>query len=216
MSSSRSTTRITVTETHHAAEPSTAQRILDVAEPLVQVRGFNGFSYADIAAELGLTTASLHYHFRSKAELGEALVLRYSERFSVALAAIDAAGGDAPAKLAAYADLYEGVLEGQRMCLCGMLAAEYQTLPAGMRRALVAFFDANESWLVRVFQAGRDDGSLRVSGSTHEAAQATLSALEGALLLSRAYGDPGRFRSAAQRLLIALAVSDVGTETLTD
>ena len=33
-------------------EPRTADRILDVAERLVQTRGFNRFSYADIAAEL--------------------------------------------------------------------------------------------------------------------------------------------------------------------
>ena len=68
---------------------NTATRILDVAERLVQTRGFNGFSYADIAAELGITKASLHYHFAGKAELGEALIVRYGERFADALAAID-------------------------------------------------------------------------------------------------------------------------------
>jgi TetR/AcrR family transcriptional repressor of nem operon len=67
----------------------TAQRILDVAERLVQSRGFNGFSYANVAAELNITTASLHYHFPSKAELGEALIVRYSARFADALQAID-------------------------------------------------------------------------------------------------------------------------------
>jgi TetR/AcrR family transcriptional regulator, transcriptional repressor for nem operon len=56
----------------------TAARILDVAERLAQVRGFNGFSHADIAAELGITKAALHYHFASKADLGEALIGRYA------------------------------------------------------------------------------------------------------------------------------------------
>ena len=69
----------------------TAQRILDVAEQLVQVRGFNGFSYADIAAELGITKASLHYHYRGKAELGRALITRYGQRFTAELEAIDSA-----------------------------------------------------------------------------------------------------------------------------
>ena len=63
----------------------TAQRILDIAEQLVQVRGFNAFSYADIAAELGITKASLHYHFSGKAELGQALIARYAQRFALAL-----------------------------------------------------------------------------------------------------------------------------------
>src|SRR5215211_135610 len=56
-----------------AARTDTADRILDLAERLVQTRGFNGFSYADIASELGLTKASLHYHFPTKAELGRCL-----------------------------------------------------------------------------------------------------------------------------------------------
>ena len=73
-----------------AASPSTATRILDVAEGLAQTRGFNGFSYADIAAEIGITKASLHYHFPSKADLGRALVRRYTERFMDALDAIEA------------------------------------------------------------------------------------------------------------------------------
>src|SRR3954453_2436571 len=106
----------------------TAQRILDTAEALVQVRGFNGFSYADVATELGITKAALHYHFRGKAPLGQALVARYAARFADALASIDAGRAPAAARLDAYATLYADVLSEQRMCLCGMLAAEYQTL----------------------------------------------------------------------------------------
>jgi AcrR family transcriptional regulator len=56
-------------------EAGTAARILDVAERLVQTRGFNGFSYADVAGELGVTKASLHYRFPGKAERGEALII---------------------------------------------------------------------------------------------------------------------------------------------
>src|SRR6202012_1004558 len=83
-------------------ESQTAERILDIAERLVQTRGFNNFSYADIAGELGITTASLHYHFRSKAELGQALVSRYAERFVDSLREIDREIPDSRAKLDAY------------------------------------------------------------------------------------------------------------------
>src|SRR5262244_1051810 len=91
----------------------TASRVLDVAERLVQVRGFNGFSYADIAAELQITKAALHYHFASKADLGEALIARYAARFNAALDAMKGegeVGAGAGAKLAAYARLYQRVL----------------------------------------------------------------------------------------------------------
>ena len=57
----------------HRAEGGTAERILDAGERLAQTKGFNGFSYANVAAELGITNAALHYHFAGKAELGLAL-----------------------------------------------------------------------------------------------------------------------------------------------
>jgi len=182
-------------------EASTAERILDVAEGLVQVRGFNGFSYAHVAGELGITKASLHYHFPGKGELGEALIERYATRFADALGAIDRDALDALAKLHAYAELYSGVLRGDRMCLCGMLAAEYETLPEAMGAAIVRFFDANEAWLAGVLDAGRDDGSLAFAGKSSDAAQTILAGLEGAMLVARPYHAPERFEVAADRLL---------------
>jgi TetR/AcrR family transcriptional regulator, transcriptional repressor for nem operon len=119
-------------------DAGTASQILDVAERLVQVRGFNGFSYANIAAELHITKAALHYHFAGKADLGEALITRYASRFAGALAQTDA-GLSASGKLAAYADLYLQVLRDRKMCLCGMLAAEYQTLPQPMQDAVIRY-----------------------------------------------------------------------------
>ncbi|MEA2656939.1 MAG: TetR/AcrR family transcriptional regulator, transcriptional repressor for nem operon [Chloroflexota bacterium] len=181
-----------------------AAKILDVAERLVQVRGFNGFSYADVAGELGMTKASLHYHYRGKAELGEALINRYASRFADALLAIDADSTDVPTKLAAYAGLYAGVLREQRMCLCGMLAADYETLPTAMRAAVVRFFDENGVWLEHVLEQGTTDGTVHYEGSAREAAQLIISTLEGAMLVARPYGDPERFQSAAARLLATL------------
>jgi TetR/AcrR family transcriptional repressor of nem operon len=185
-------------------DPDTATRILDVAERLAQVRGFNGFSYADIAAELGITKAALHYHFASKADLGEALIDRYAARFSDALAAIDAAASAPPAKLRGYAELYADVLRNQRMCLCGMLAAEYPTLPGAMRASVVSFFDDNETWLRQVLEEGRGDGSLQFSGSTRDVARMIISCLEGAMLVTRPYGDIPRFQDAAANLVAGL------------
>jgi TetR/AcrR family transcriptional regulator, transcriptional repressor for nem operon len=193
-----------------AASSSTASRVLDTAERLVQVRGFNGFSYADIAAELRITKASLHYHFATKADLGEALINRYSTRFFEALAEVDAAGAAAPAKLAAYAKLYADVLSEQKMCLCGMLAAEYPTLPLSMQAAVVGFFDHNESWLEGVLEQGRDEGSLAFTGPARDSARMIVSGLEGAMLVTRPYGDAARFQVAAASLLASLTAPAAG------
>src|SRR5437762_11860937 len=87
-----------MTNHHRQRDVDTATQILDVAERLAQHRGFNGFSYADVAAELHLTTAALHYHFAGKAELGEALIGRYATRFAAALETLDASASSAAAK----------------------------------------------------------------------------------------------------------------------
>jgi TetR/AcrR family transcriptional regulator, transcriptional repressor for nem operon len=186
-------------------DADTASRVLDVAERLVQVRGYNGFSYADVAAELKVSKPSLHYHFPGKAELGAALIERYAARFAAALEQIDRDGGDAPAKLDAYARIYAEVLGEQRMCLCGMLAAEYDTLPKPMRNAVVRFFDDNEAWLTRVLDEGEREGTLQFSGTSGEAAQAIVSGLEGALLVARPYRDVARFEATASGLLASFA-----------
>jgi TetR/AcrR family transcriptional repressor of nem operon len=183
----------------------TAERILDVAERLVQRRGFNGFSYADVAVELGITKASLHYHFPGKAELGRALIERYGLRFGQALAQIDHGESAAPGKLIAYAQLYGDALSGQRMCLCGMLAAEYQTLPQPIREAVVGFFDDNERWLAVVLEEGRKANALRFHGTSRDTARMIISGLEGAMLVARPYGDPARFDAAAAALLASVS-----------
>ena len=101
-----------------AASPTAAATaILDVAERLAQTRGYNGFSYADIAAQLGVTRASLHYHFPSKAELGRALVERYRGLFGAALDAIAKQAEEAHGNLKRYVRLYYSVLSNERMCL---------------------------------------------------------------------------------------------------
>jgi len=186
---------------HQASLSDAATAILDIAERLAQTKGYNGFSYADIAAELGVTKASLHYHFPSKAELGRALIERYEAVFGAALEAIDQMAAKPPEKLRRYVGLYDAVMRNDRMCLCGMLAAEYATLPAPMQAELKRFFDMNERWLTKVLLPGRQSGLLLFKESASERARVILAALEGAMLVARSYGDPRRFQAAAEHVL---------------
>ena len=184
------------------AQPTAAATaILDVAEQLAQTKGYNGFSYADIAAQLGVTKASLHYHFPSKAELGAALIERYHAVFGAALASIDHQASEPCGKLRLYVGLYDSVMRNDRMCLCGMLAAEYATLPRPMQDGLKSFFEANELWLRGVLKDGARTGRILFRESANERARVLLGALEGAMLVARSYGDPHRFHSAAEHLL---------------
>jgi len=192
-------------ESQDGRRRDTRAQILDVAENLVQTRGFNGFSYADVAAQVGVTTASLHYHFPGKNRLGEALIERWTSRHMSALAAIETKHATAPARLAAYADLYSGVSRGKRLGLCGMLAAEHQTLPPRMRELVATFLTANQDWLERVLDAGRDDSGLAFEGSARDAALVILAGIQGASLVARPHRDADCFRTVARSLLAAVA-----------
>ena len=184
----------------------TSNRILDVAETLVQTLGFNAFSYADIAAALGVTKAALHYHFPTKSLLGERLIDRYRAAFEGALAEIDKSGVPAGATLERYVGIYADVLARNRMCLCGMLAADYASLPEPMQARVRQFFEANERWLAGVLKRGRERGELDFEGSPLEVARDVTAALEGAMLLARLQGDLSRLETASRRMLANLGV----------
>jgi TetR/AcrR family transcriptional regulator, transcriptional repressor for nem operon len=196
-----------VTANHDGPAVRTAARILDVAERLVQTRGFNGFSYADVAAELKITKAALHYHFPGKGELGEALIARYADRFMAAFRVLDDTSGTALTRIDGYVDLHAGVLSLQKMCLCGMLAAEYQTLSAPMQSAVTKFFGQHADWLERVLEQGSAEGSLTFSGPARDTALMIISVLEGAMLVARPYGGIETFRATAAGLLSGLDAS---------
>jgi TetR/AcrR family transcriptional repressor of nem operon len=190
----------------------TAARIMDAAQRFVQLRGFNAFSYADVAAELNVTTAALHYHFASKAELGEALISRYLDRFTDALRAASEAGDSAVARLEAYIDLHASVLSEQKLCLCGMLAAEYHTLPPAMQTRVTLLFDRSEEWLEQVLDRGRAEGSMHFSGPARDAALMIVAVVEGGMLVASPRGDVARFRAGAAMMLAGLQPGAVAAE----
>ena len=185
---------------------TTAARILDVAERLVQVRGFNAFSYADIAEALGIRKASLHHHFATKTALGVALVTRYRRDFLAALESIEADRDRSIERLEGYIALYRTVLRKRRMCMCGMLAADVATLPSPMRDGVADFFRENEQWLTGVLAAGKKRGELRFAGSPAAMAAFFVSSLEGAMLVARGRDEPDHLDDVAGVLMAGVRV----------
>ena len=95
----------------------------------------------------------------------------------------------------------------KQLVLCGMLAAEYQTLPQPMRGSVIRFFDHNVTWLASVLEEGRSDDELTFAGDPSDTAQTILSALQGAMLVARPYGDLARFQAAAAHTIDSLSNS---------
>lgn len=178
----------------------TKARMVVLAGTLIQQRGFNGFSYQDIADELGIRKASLHYHFPSKAELGTAVIEAHRQTvFSVLGEPLG--GGAVEQSLDRFIDDFRAIAHmGDRMSLTGVLAAEFSTLPNGMRVALRGFFRDAEAWLGTLLAKGRKDGTFHFDGKPSSVAQAAVAALEGALLIGRARDADTRIEAVARML----------------
>lgn len=172
---------------------TTREKLLTEAERLVRRLGYAGFSYADLAAEVGLTKASIHHHFPSKEALGLALVAAYDARYDAAMADIIMREKAGPARIDAYAALYLGGLEDDLGCLCAALAVEVAVLPPAFRKALAAFFQKHVDWVAGVVAEGQNDGSIRAGLAPQAQARQIISTLEGALLMERVFGRTDGF-----------------------
>ena len=180
-------------------QTDTSARIMDAAQLLVQTRGYNGFSYADVAEMVGIRKASIHYHFPNKGDLGRDLVARYRASFRGELDRTWRGMEDPLGKLERYVGLYRAVLEDDgRMCLCGMMAADLAALPEEVREEVRGFFAENAAWLTEVLLEGREAGILTFDGQPEAEAQLRLSSLEGAMLLARSHGGVSRFDAIAR------------------
>lgn len=181
---------------------ATRTRILDVTQRLIQAQGFSAFSYADIATEIGIRKASIHHHFPTKGDLALALMVRYRQLFGALLEEILHDHATTAARLKAYQQLFANVLrDDHRLCMCAMLAADFEALPSTVRTEVRAFFDDNEAWLGKVLGEGKRRREVTLRGSVATQARVVLSALEGAMLVARTYRDVHRFTVVAERVL---------------
>jgi TetR/AcrR family transcriptional repressor of nem operon len=176
---------------------STADRILDAAERRMRHGGYNAVSFRDLAADVGVKSASVHYHFPQKHDLGVALVQRYARRFA---AAIDATSDASPIeRLTAFIDLYRQALAiDSTICLCCMLGAESMGLPAEVRAEVDAFFRFNVALLTPIFAAA---GHPQVD----EAASCAVSGLQGAMLVASTPRNRETFEIMARSVLRSLS-----------
>jgi TetR/AcrR family transcriptional repressor of nem operon len=189
-------------------QPNTTEhRILAAAKDFIQTRGYNGFSFHDISQEVGIRTPSVHHHFRTKSDLGRALLAQERLAMSNSMRVIDAQAGSTWAKLKRYVELWsDAASDGTRIGVLGMLAAEYNTLPEPMRKELREFFEENEGWLAALLRQGRVDRILTFDGAPAVAADGMLAFLHGAMVSARAFHDVERFRATVQWLLNLLSL----------
>ncbi|MEO8998890.1 MAG: TetR/AcrR family transcriptional regulator [Rhodanobacter sp.] len=190
-----------------AVPEGTAARVMDAAEALIQQRGYGGFSFDDVAEVVGIRKPSVHHHFRTKADLVAAVARRYTERFESALSAIDIVRRDPLARLRAYVRLFAlTYANDERLCVCGMLGAESDALPADVTAAVAAFFELNLDWLAAAFRDAQRSAQVTSAPRAAALAGLMLSALEGAMVVGRGARSGGGPAAVGKTLLGTLLV----------
>jgi TetR/AcrR family transcriptional repressor of nem operon len=174
----------------------TKQRILGSARRMVQARGYNALSFREIAKEVGIKSAGVHHHFPTKGDLGAALARQYTEEAVTLLHDLLERFDNEQLTLERYASIFRSALvQDNRMCLCGIMAAEHHDLPAEVRVEVDHFTEVNVDWLFKVLSL-REDGRDAESIKRH--ALAIFAAIEGAQLVARGRGDVSVFDDTVQ------------------
>ncbi len=162
-------------------------RLLDAAQLLVQTHGHNGYSYRDLASQVGIRTASIHYHFPAKTDLAVALVRRYYEFVGAAMKKIEAEHTSLAERLEGVAGIYSGCLSAhQRICVAAALAGEYSSLPKEVQDELNRLMTDSQGWIAHFLEEGKKRGEISPASDPVALARLWYSALQGALVVARA------------------------------
>ena len=159
--------------------------LMDLAEVYLRKGGYNAFSFGDLAREMKITTATVHYYFPSKADLVVAIIERHTERLLAFVAT--ATDGDRPVLDVYKAHFRRAIADNDQMCVAGVLAVEADGLPEKVLKQARVFFDCCVGDLSR---------RLRERDAERQAIH-IIATLEGAQLLARAFGDLDTFDRAA-------------------
>jgi TetR/AcrR family transcriptional regulator, transcriptional repressor for nem operon len=173
------------------------EEILDVAEAMIRNVGFNGFSTRDVASAVGIKSASVHYHFPTKADMGAAVTERYTDRFLNELGDPRQFKDDAREVVALYVNTFrETLIRDDKLCLCAVLGAEIGGLPLEVGSQTRVFFARNLAWLKKALA---ESSKMSVPEASAFAVH-ILAALEGGMILSKALDKEKIFENVATML----------------
>ncbi|WP_054957087.1 TetR/AcrR family transcriptional regulator [Paenibacillus dakarensis] len=180
----------------------TRQLIMDTGQNLIQERGYNAFSYADIAQRIGIKKASIHYYFPAKQDLVQAILHRYRKEFLNELDQIEQLSMNSEEKLFRFFQQYrETIANDSKLCLCSMMAAELVSFSTEIRNEINGFFRDNENWIEKVLKEGKESGILDYQISSREQSRIIMAFVQGAQLLARSSGDLQHYDMMVQNLI---------------
>lgn len=179
---------------------STAEDILRCARSLIAIGGYNGFSYADISAVVGIRKASIHHHFPTKADLVAKLVSQYRKEAEMGVAALESHFPNFSDQLRAYTGYWEKCFadSSDSFCVCALLAGQLSSIPEEVAVEVRAHFRMLSKWITSVLERGVAQGHFRLDVPPAVEAEMFIATVHGAMVSARAYGDGKVFSAIIQ------------------
>lgn len=171
----------------------TKEQIVDAASRLVHVRGFNNTSVGEILRESGVGKGNFYYYFRSKDELGFAILERGLERISTEL--IEKHFNPEKDPWQQILDFLDSLVERARQractggCLLGNLAVEMSDIHEEFRRRLNMAFERLRSRLEVTLTQAKAQGTLRSEADIPRLAHFIVAGFEGAFMMGKLHKD---------------------------
>jgi AcrR family transcriptional regulator len=170
-------------------------RLLEAAEKVTYRYGFETAALADIAKEAGVPLGNIYHYFKTKDEIGDAIVEHRVTRFREMLQELDKT--DSPKeRLCGFVQLKiknrEGLAHGG--CPVGTLCSELQKFGGPAAKKSRVLFATALDWMEAQFKAigkGADSRGLAVH---------LLSATQGVSVLAHTFRDPSLIDVEAARL----------------
>jgi TetR/AcrR family transcriptional repressor of nem operon len=169
---------------------NTRQKILDTAQRLIQTRSFHGFSFQDIANEVGIRKPSLYHHFASKDDVAIAVLDRAADWVKGEMNKVE--GQEPSARLEAYFDMFRKIhSKGKHMCPGGSFGAVFDAVSSPVQRGLHNFSQMHLRLLENIVRDGVERGQFQIGDQRpRDVAMQILAGVQGALLMGRLTGDP--------------------------
>lgn len=170
------------------AKTDTKEKIIELGTALIKSIGYPSLSYQQISSQLGIKNAAIHYHYPSKEDLGRDIVRNEMACFEQIISGVSELGP--LEKLEGFLVNYRLHLEeGNKICLIGAGASDYQGLPKSMQEAYVEYFLLVKNWFTDLLETGRTAGVFHFKGESVNRASVMISALAGALQHGRIVGN---------------------------
>ena len=136
-----------------------------------------------------MKNAAIHYHYPSKNDLAVALVARYRRRFERWSETLEKDEAGPWACFESYIQVCRYFIKSNKICVLGMMAAEFNTMALEVQREIQQLQDEVVSYFTELLRKGRDSKDFQFPG--HEASKATVLTcqLQGAMQFAQVKGS---------------------------